>query len=193
MPTDDGNGANPTATANASVLGLTPEQLAAHPHVQELKKKFSDAHVSMDKTNTSKKELLAELAKYKTLAGVEDEVEVTAPDTGTVTKAELKEQIWELKYARDVDLYGDDEYKNDLKAGIPREYALKTAKLRFQSNPDKARLERQQSMASGSSVSDRNLDDNELTDADRKNMALWGYSEETAKKHKALKKSRGQA
>ena len=196
MPTDDTvNGASPTdQTVNASqidVTTLTAEQIEAHPLVQDLKKKYSAAHTDMDKTNLSKKELQAELAKYKTLAGVEDEpVKVEEPQT--VTKAELKEQIWELKNAEDIELYGDDEFKKDVENGIPREYALKNAKLRFQSNPDTVRLERQRTMASGTAMGTRNLDSDDITEADRKGMAQFGYSEEDVRIQKKLKRERGQ-
>jgi len=198
MPTnDDGTGASPTATdVNASqidVTALTPEQLEAHPHVQDLKKKYSAAHQDMDKTNLSKKELQSEIARLKVLAGEEVQAEeIKADEPQYVTKAELQEQAWELQNAKDVDLYGDDEYKNDLVSGIPREYALKTAKLRFQSMPDNVRLQRQQVMASGTAVGARGLSDVDVTDADRRGMAEFGYSEETVRKHKQMKRERGQ-
>lgn len=196
MPTDDTvNGASPTdPNVNASqidVTTLTAEQLEAHPLVQDLKKKYSAAHTDMDKTNLSKKELQAEVARLKVLAGEETPVE-TKEEPQTVTKNELRDQIWELKNADDIELYGDDEFKKDVENGIPREYALNNAKLRFQSNPDKVRLERQRTMASGTAMGTRNLDSDDITEADRKGMAQFGYSEEAVRIQKKLKRERGQ-
>lgn len=199
MPTDDtGNGASPTATTvNASeeldVTTLTAEQLEQNPHFQELQKKFSAAHQDMDKTNLSKKELLAQIARLRVLAGEEEKPEIKKEEeTQTVTKQQLQEEIWNLKNAKDVDIYGDEQYQKDITAGIPRDYALNTAKLRYQSNPDKARLERQQAMASGSSASVRNLDDSDYEGFDQAEADRWGYTKETWKQQKQMKKARGQ-
>jgi hypothetical protein len=197
MPTDDtGNGQGPTATdVNASqdfdVTALPAEKIESHPYVQELKKKYSAAHSDMDKTNLSKKELQAEVARLKVLAGEEAPQEVKE-EPQTVTKAELQEQVWELKHAHDVEIYGDEEFKKDVQNGIPRDYALNTAKLRFQSNPDHARLERQRTMASGTAMGTRNLESEDLEGFDPVEAAKWGYSKESWLKQRELKKARGQ-
>jgi len=194
MPTNDGvNGESPTdANVNASAPeGMTLEQLESNPHFQELKKKYNAAHQDMDKTNLSKKELQAEVARLKVLAG-EEAIVTPAEEPQTVSKAELREQVWELKNAKDVELYGDDVFLKDVENGIPRDYALNTAKLRFQSNPDKARLERQQSMASGTAMGTRILEDNQYEGFNPEEAKKWGYSKESWLRQKELKKSRGQ-
>lgn len=102
-----------------------------------------------------------------------------------------KEDLWERDNAKDLELYGDDTFKADIENGIPKAYALQTAKLRLQSNPDKARLERQQTMASGTAVGTRNLESDELSDVERKGIADGLYSKETALAHRELKRNRG--
>ena len=193
MPTDDGNGASPTATDNASQLDvtkLTPEQLEQHPHVQELKTKYSAAHSGMDKANLTKKQLEAELAKYKLLAGEEEPV-VEEAKPSFVTKEELSATLWESQHAKDLELYADDDYKKELDRGVPKDIALHYAKLRHQKNPNSAQINRQQAMASPGSSSTRDLSDIEITDEDRADAKLWGYSEKAILKQKQLKKSRG--
>lgn len=194
MPTNDGaNGANPTGspvTASPELLALTPEQLEGHPHVQELKKKFSAAHQDMDKTNLSRKELQAEVARLKVLAGEED-TPVLHTQSDPVTKEELQAQVWELKHGNDLELYGDDQYKSDITRGIPKDYALENAKLRYQSNPNTANLARQQSMASGAAAGVRNLAGEDLTPLELEGIAQGLYSKETALKHRELKRLRG--
>jgi len=189
MPTDNEDGVSPTVDANATVL--TPEQIEGHPLYQELKKKYSAAHTSMDSTNLSKKQLEAELAKYKMLAG-EEEPEEEEVKPSFVTKEELKSTLWEDRNAKDLELYADDDYKKELDRGVPRDIALQYAKLRHKKDPNSAQVQRQQAMASGSSTSSRDLTDIDVTDEDRVNMKLWGYSEKTLLKQKALKRERGQ-
>ncbi len=198
MPTNEGgNGASPTtASVNAQVLdvtSLTPEQLEAHPHFQELAKKYTAAHQDMDKTNLSRKELLAENARLKVLAGEEETV---VPEEKPLTRKELEQMNVEMRFdllnAKDLELYGDEKFKADLQSGIPKAYALENAKLRYQASPDKVRLERQQVMASGIAVGVRNLDSDELTPTEQKGIAEGLYSKETALLHRELKKQRGQ-
>ncbi len=197
MPTDaEIDAAKPTdPNANASqvdVTKLTPEQLEANPHFQDLKTKYSAAHKGMDESNLSKKELKAEVARLKVLAGEEvkpeDKVELPAKEPTYATK----EDIWELKNAKDIEVYGDEEFTKDVENGIPRDYALTTAKLRFQSNPDKARLERQQTMASGTAAGTRILDSDELTEAEQAGITKGLYSKEAVMIQRRLKKERGQ-
>lgn len=192
MPTDDNVNASGSDDSNESQQNkseVSDETIVSHPKYKELEEKHAAARKGMDQSNLTKKQLEAEVAKYKTLAGVEEEPE--PEEEKPLTRAELQEQLWELKHAKDVEVYSDEEYENDIKNGIPRDYALKTAKLRAQANPDKARLERQKLNASGSG-STRELDDTDLTEKDRENMAKWGYSEDAIRKQKALKKERGQ-
>lgn len=194
MPTDNEDGASPTFNANATaldVLTLTSEQLESNPHVQELKKKYAAAHSSMDSTNLTKKQLEAELAKYKMLAGEEEPIEEEVKPS-YITKDELTSTLWADRNAKDIELYADDEYTKELGSGVPKDIALKYAKLRHQKAPNSAQVQRQQAMASGSSTSTRDLTNIDVTDEDRVNMKLWGYSEKTLLKQKALKRQRGQ-
>jgi len=196
MPTDaNGNGSSPTsnnANAQVDVTSLTPEQLEANPHFADLKTKYSAARTGMDDANVSKKDLKAEIARLRVLAGEEITPEKEDDSSKPITKADLQKQVWELSNAKDIDLYGDEEYKNDVDSGIPKEYALKTAQLRFQSNPDKVRLERQQFMASGSSASTRNVSSIDMEGYNPEEAKKWGYSKETWIKQREMKKARGQ-
>lgn len=164
----------------------------AQQELADLKEKHAAARKGMDDANLSKKELQAEIARLKVLAGEsETKVEEETEEPQTVTKEELQAQLWELKHAEDVEIYGDEEYQNDIKSGIPKEYALKTAKLRYQSNPEQARLARNKSHAQGSSASDRNLEDKNLEGFNQEQADFWGYDKETYLKHKKLKEARG--
>lgn len=193
MPTDDDNGANPTVTDNAPALDiatLTPEQLESHPHVQELKKKYSAAHSGMDSANLTKKQLEAEVARLKVMAG-EEELEEEEPTPSFVTKEELTSTLWEAQNAKDLELYADDDYKKELDAGVPKSIALQYAKMRAQKNPNSAQVMRQQAMASQGAASTRDLSDVEITDEDREDMKKWGYSEKSLLRQKQLKRDRG--
>lgn len=194
MPTDEnGNELAPTAqNANASdldVTTLTPEQLAENPHFKDIQTKYAASRTGMDTANLSSKQLKAEVARLKILAGEEEE---PIEESTTVTKQELKDQLWELSNSKDVELYADDKYEEDIEKGIPKEYALENAKLRLQANPDKARIERNKLSAQGGNSSERNLDSTDITDKDRVAMKTWGYTEEAILKQKQLKKDRGQ-
>jgi len=192
MPTTDGNGASPTATGNApelDVTSLTEEQIETHPHVQELRKKYSAAHSGMDSANLTKKQLEAENARLRVLAGEEAENE-EEPKPSFVTKEELTSTLWETQNAIDVELYGDEDYRKELDRGVPKDIALQYAKLRFQKNPNSAQVMRQQAMASQGSTSTRDLSDVEITDEDREDMKKWGYSEKALLRQKKLKASR---
>lgn len=192
MPTDEGNGESPTATDNASSEqdAISPELVESHPLYQELKQKYSAAHQSMDQSNLTKKQLEAELARYKVLAG-DEEPEPEEEKPSYVTQDELKSSLWETQHAKDLELYADDDYKKELDRGVPKDIALQYAKIRHQGNSGSAQVMRQQSMASQDSTSTRDLSDVEITDEDRADMAKWGYSEAALLKQKRLKKERG--
>lgn len=195
MPTAEDNAPQPTAEDNAiDVTTLSLDQLESNPYVKELKEKHAAARTQMDKSNLTKKQLEAELAKYKTLVGEEDAPEAQedqkTPDF--VTKEELSNTLWETQNAQDLELYADDEYQKELDRGVPRDIALHYAKLRQQKDQNSAKLLRQQSMASSGASSVRDLENIEITEQDRADMAKWGYSEATLLKQKKLKAMRGQ-
>ncbi len=198
MPTNDtDNSASSTVTdANATqeldISTIPNDKLDSHPYVLELKKKASAAHQGMDSANLSKKELKAEVIRLKAIAGEEITDELQDENSRSVTKADLQQTVWELTNAKDVDLYGDDKYKTDIEKGIPKDYALENAKLRYQTNPDNARLERRQAMGQGSAAGDRNIVSEDLTGFDPIEAAKWGYSKESFIKQKQNKKARGQ-
>jgi hypothetical protein len=191
MPTDQDNGASPTVEGNAlDIASLPIEEIEAHPHVQELKKKYAAAHTGMDQSNLSKKQLEAELAKYKMLAGEEEPPEEEERPQ-FVTKEELSSTLWETKHAKDIELYGDETYQKELEQGVPRDIAIRYAKMRHESSPNQAKVIRQQSVAQGSSASTRDLSDTEITDEDREDMKRWGYSEKAILRQKKQKAMRG--
>lgn len=193
MPTVDDNASGSDAsTAQQTISEITDDLIKSHPVYKELEEKHAAARTGMDQSNLSKKELLAENARLKVLAG-EEEAVVQATTKTDEPQYVTKDDLWLLQNAKDVELYGDDKYKADIERGIPKDYALENAKLRFTTNPDKVRLERQQTMASGSNASTRNLSsDDDLTQTELDGIAQGLYSKETALKYRELKKSRGQ-
>lgn len=169
---------------------LTEDAVKAHPKYKELEEKHAAARTGMDESNVSKKELKSEIARLKVLAG-EEETE-TEEEEKPLTRAELNDKLWLLQNAKDIEIYSDEEYEKDIADGIPKEYALKTAKLRGKSDPDKVRLENLKQTASGSSANNRELESDEITEKDRKGQKKWGYSDKAILKQKQLKKERGQ-
>ena len=101
-----------------------------------------------------------------------------------------KEELWERDHAKDLELYGDDKYKADIESGIPKEYALETAKLRLQSSPNNARLGRQQEMASGSAMGVRSLSEENYEGFNQEDANRFGYTKETWLKQQKIKKAR---
>lgn len=192
MPTDENNAVTPTVEANAfDISTLTPEIIESLPYVKELKEKHAAARTKMDESNLTKKQLEAEVARLKILAGEEAAVaEEVKPSF--VTKEELSETLWESQNAKDLELYADEQFHKDVEIGVPRSKALEYAKLRQQKETNSAQLLRQQSMASSGSTSTRDLENIEITDKDREDMKKWGYSEATLLKHKKMKAARGQ-
>ncbi len=177
-PTGSASEQTPTVDPPANV---TDEMVTNHPLFKTLKEEHSAAE-------REKERYKGRLEKVQ--KGFSDEPEVpvkTKEETPYVTKDEL----WELKNEKDVSLYGDDEYKADIQDGIPKDYALKNAKLRFQSNPDKVRLQRQQEMSSGSAMGVRDLGSDEFTPTEQEGIAKGLYTKETVLKHRELKKARG--
>lgn len=173
-----------TPASAAPSAALTEDQVKNHPLFKELEGKASAAEREKDRFK-------GRLEKAR--QGILEEDQPQEKPKEVVPYA-TKEELWEIKNAKALELYGDEQFSKDVSAGIPRDYALETARLRFQSNPDKARIQRQQTMASGPSSSDRMLppSDVEITDKDRQDAKDWNYSEETIRRHKELKRARGQ-
>jgi hypothetical protein len=191
MPTDDQvNASDSDAYAQQNHSEIPDEVVTSHPRYKELEEKHSAARTGMDKSNLTKKQLEAELAKYKMLAGEEEPV-VEKEDPPFVTKKELEEKLWKAQHSKDLELYGDETYLKDVEEGIPAAKALEYAKLRYEKTPNNVQVTRQQSMASSGSTSTRNLSNVEITDQDREDMKQWGFSEKTLLKQKAMKKARG--
>lgn len=165
-----------TPSHEAPSAALTADQIKDHPAYKELEGKIAAAE--------------REAKRYK---GRLDKVQKGDDDSEPqfVTKAELDAKAWELAHAKDIEVYGDETYKKEIAEGIPPAKALEYAILRFQANPDSARTARQQTMAAPGAGSTRDLSDIEITDEDREDMKKWGYTEETVKLHKKMKKERG--
>lgn len=190
MPTDDNvNASVATALAEGSTPAITDEAITSHPKFKELEQKYSAARTGMDTSNLSKKQLAAEVARLKVLAGEED---TATPEEkpAFITRADLEAKAWELTNAKDLELFADDTYKKDVERGIPADYALENARLRYKSNPDNVKVQRQQAMSSAGSTSTRDLSDVEITDQDHEDMKTWGFSEKALLKQKRLKKER---
>ena len=159
---------------------VSEEAVKNHP----LFKKLEEEHSAAEREKNRYKGRLDKVQK-----GMAEEEEKPAKKKDESPYA-TKEELWELRNAKDVELYGDDEYKTDLESGIPRDYALKTAKLRYGSNQDKARLDRQKMMASGSSASVRNLESEDLEGFNEEDAKRYGYTKETWLKHQKMKQER---
>ena len=189
MPTDEVNASRSDANAQQNTPEITDDVVTSHPRFKELEEKHAAARQGMDRSNLSRKQLEAEVARLKVMAGEEEVIEQEVQPS-YVTKEELESKAWEIANAKDIDLYGDDEYQKELEQGIPKATALKYAKLRYEKSPNQAQVVRQQSMASSGSTSTRDLSNIDITDEDREDMKTWGYSEKTLLKHKALKRAR---
>jgi len=191
MPTVSDNASGPDANAQQANLVISDEIILSHPKYKELEEKHSAARTGMDKSNLTRKQLEAEVARLKVMAG-EQESQEEKDEPSYVTKEELQATAWEIANARDLELYADEQYQKELSEGVPKATALRYAKLRHEKAPNDAQVMRQQSMASAGSTSTRDLSSIEITDEDREDMKRWGYSEKSLLKQKALKKARAQ-
>lgn len=178
------NGADPSANGAPPAASLPEDAVKNHPLYKKLEE---DRSAAEREANRFKGRLVTKGIP------LEDE---PAPGTQAPAKPQeqsqfvTKDELWDRDHAPDIEVYGDDQYKADIARGIPKDYALETAKLRFQANPDKARSERLQSMGSGPAAGTRNLQSDDITEADRRGMAQFGYSEDVVRQHKALKRAR---
>lgn len=190
MPTDDFvNASGSDANAQQDYLDISDDVITSHPKYRELEEKHSAARTGMDRSNLTKKQLEAENARLRVLAGEEDTIfEEDKPESSPYV---TKEELWEANHAKDLELYGDEQFEKEIEQGIPRHIALDYAKLRYEKAPNNVQVQRQQSMASAGSMSTRDLSNIEITDEDRQDMKTWGYSEKTLLKQKAMKKARG--
>lgn len=188
MPTVTQDNASGSDANAQQTTPITEDVIKTHPLYKELEEKHSAARTGMDKSNLTKKQLEAEVARLRVLAGEDAKIEETKPEPSPYV---TKEELWETQHAKELELYGDEQFKKEVEQGIPRHIALNYAKLRYEKAPNNPQVIRQQSMASAGSTSTRDLSDIEITDEDRRDMKEWGFSEATLKKHKALKKARG--
>lgn len=183
MPTDDQTevtALSPDAEAQQEDSDSS-DDLESHPKYAELKKKHSAARKGLDDKAKELKLAKAELARLKVLAGEsEEEPEESEEDSKYVTKDEL----WEIANKREIQLYADDEYKEDVKAGIPRDKALRYAMLRGGVSDNSARRDRLEAMASGSGT-DRSLAGEEEVTLTPQQKAM-GITPEMIRKYKPI-------
>lgn len=135
---------DPTVQAGQTLAGDPPvipeDAVKNHPLYKELEEKSAVAE-------REAKRYKGRLAK----ANIKEDDEPVY-----VTKEELEQKAWEIAHSKDIEVYADDEYKSDIKQGIPRDKALQYAKLRYSAKDNSAHKERLMSASSGSSV-DRSL------------------------------------
>lgn len=178
---------NPTGSEASETLEkdppteVTDEMIKDHP----LYKKLDEERSAADKDKERYKGRLTKAQQE--LDPKKEEPEEKKEESEFMTK----DEYWEKENKSDIDLYSDEEYEQDVADGIPKEKALKYAKIRLEANPDKAHLERKKQSAQGSNASERNLESDDITERDRENMKTWDYTEEALLKQKALKKERG--
>ena len=183
MSTVIDNTSDQDATTAHLETSLQEDDVKSHPAYKDLEKKYSAARTGMDSSNLTKKQLEAEVARLRVLAGESEEETVEeAPRTEFVTK----EDLWNFQHESDIELYADEIYEKEVAQGVPRDTALQYAKLRYTREPSEAQLQRQQYNASGN-TSVRKLTNIEITDKDREDMKKWGYSEATLLAHKKLR------
>jgi hypothetical protein len=183
MPTDDlteVTASSPDAEAQQEDSDSS-DDLASHPKYQELRKKHSAARKGLDDKAKELKAAKAELARLKVLAG-ESEEEPEQPEEGS--QYVTKDELWEIAHKREIELYADDEYKEDVKAGIPREKALRYATLRHGTGDNSARRERMEAMASGSTT-DRSLAGEEEVSLTKQQKEM-GITPEMIRKYKPI-------
>jgi len=180
-PTESSQDQTPAQAAPSEAL--SEDVVKNHPLYKELEGK----HSAEERDKLRYKGRLEKVQK-----GFSEDEEVKPQPKKDDSPYATKEELWEIRNAKDLDVYADDKYKGDIEAGIPRDYALENAKLRFQANPDKARLDRQKSMSTGSSSGVRNLEAANLEGFNEEDAKRWNYSKETWLKQQQLKKARGQ-
>lgn len=178
-------GSTQEQTPKTDPPALTEEMVKSHPLFQKLQSEHSAAE-------RDKNRFKGRLEKVQKGFDEDEEKPAKDPTPQYVTPEQLEAKAWEIANAKDIEVYGDDEYKKDIAEGIRPAKALEYAKLRLQSSPDRARVERQQQMASGSAASVRNLESEDLQGFDPVEAAKWGYSKETWIRQRQLKKERGQ-
>lgn len=99
-----------------------------------------------------------------------------------------KDELWEQQNAESIELYGDEEYQADVEGGVPKDKALKYAKTRYESDPDRAATERAKAM--GGSGRKTNREGGEpvvLTDHDKRFGISAERKAELEKKYPHLK------
>ena len=182
LPTPTGSETEQTTPEGAPPAQVPEEAIKNHPLFKDLEGK----HAAAEREKNRYKGRLEKVQK-----GITDEDE-EKPSPAEESPYVTKEQLWEVQHQEDLEIYGDEQFQQDVARGIPRDYALETAKLRFQANPDKARLERHQAVAAGSATSVRNTQDDTLDGFNQADADRWGYTKETWLKQRELKKARGQ-
>ena len=151
----------------------TTDDITSHPKYKEMEEKHAAARKGMDKANLSKKELEAENARLRVLAGQESEDdEVPDEQPKSVTEKELAELEWKIKNEKRIALVEDD-YEEILEEGyqgekVSKNVALELAEKRAKIDSSSAQRDRHQDMAT-SSVTNRSAEEPiEITDYDRK-------------------------
>ena len=152
------------------------EKIKNHPLYKDLQEKHSAEAREKDRYKGRLDKLQKEISG-------EEEPEPKNDSDKPVTRAELDDVVWQNAHVKELELYSDDEYKDDCKTGIPKDKALKYAKLRYETLDTSAKRERQLAMSSGSSTDRSAKAEGEITlTAEQKRR---GITVEMIKKHRA--------
>lgn len=176
MPTDEATVVtDPTPSTDA------PAEVLNHPAVQKLQEELSQAK---QREAAARKGMDEANIKVKRLKEIVEPLEEKEEETKSEVPFVTKDELWEVTHKKELELYADDEYKADIGSGIPREYALKTAKLRHSVSPDTARKERLATLSApiGSGRDLAGEDDIVLTEEQKKR----GITKEMIKKYRDM-------
>jgi hypothetical protein len=126
---------------------LSEDAVKAHPLYKDLETRYAAAHLEIDGKKT-KKQLEAEVARLKVLAG-EEGTQAPAPAPMNDARKMQEEITWNIKHESDLQLAGQPYY-DFLARGYAREDAL-TLALAKRPDGEKALLENLRAQQSGSS------------------------------------------
>ena len=179
MPTDEAtqpevNAPSPDVSTHQETPEITDDLVKSHPLFQELEKKHAEARKGMDHANIKMRKLEKSLKEDNG----DDTKEEKAPDDIDDWKNLVK---WELSHSDDIAV-AEEEYETYKSKGYSKEDSLRLAHL------DKGIThapseDRKSTPTTGGATVNRDLKPSIPDDA-RKDMAIWGYSEETYLKHK---------
>jgi len=195
MPTDDVNASLPDVPEETSTeevteetqqepLEITDDDIKSHPLYQDLEKKHSAARKGLDDKAKEVKKL-----KHLIVDDTPEEKEEVVEQSTAFTVEEKELLKWEIKNQDKIDLCQED-YDEYVTQGVSPKLSLRLA-LQDKGITDSNISDHLRQISSGQpDVSVNREAASDITEEERKDMEMWGYSEETLKRQKQLKKER---